>query len=272
MTVFVDHALARRIEASEGALVEGQARAAAEHLRGCGAVVASIAGGRAAFVAPGLSVSRAAGLGMSDPVHAADIDELETFYHSRGSDGRILVSPFADASLFELLGERGFRLCGLDTILVRPIDESEPIPGPPPAIVVRRAALEDAAAWVHTSLAGFAPPGGAPHFDRAPFFEAAFHSASAVYFMATVAGVVAGGAALDIHAGAAYFFAASTLPAFRGCGVQGALIAARLSHARDAGCDLACTGTAPGSASQRNFERAGFAPAYSQALLIKPFG
>jgi GNAT superfamily N-acetyltransferase len=69
----------------------------------------------------------------------------------------------------------------------------------------------------------------------------------------------------------AAWLAASTLPALRGRGVQGALIAARLAAARDAGCDLAFAGTAPGSASQRNFERCGFAPVYSQALLVKRF-
>jgi GNAT superfamily N-acetyltransferase len=160
----------------------------------------------------------------------------------------------------------------LDTILVRSVDKAERFPDLPPGLAVHRAAPEDAAAWVHTSLAGFAPPGSDPSFDRAPFFEAGFHGQFAVYFTATVAGTVAGGAALGIHGGAAHFFADSTLPAFRGRGVQGALIAARLSHAREVGCDLACAATAAGSASQRNFERAGFAPAYSQALLIKPFG
>src|SRR5262249_53595672 len=141
MTVCVNHALAARIEAMEAAQVEALARAAAERIPGCGAVVATIAGGRAAFVAPGLSVSRAAGLGMSGPVQAADVDALEAFYRSRGSDARILVSPFADASLFELLGGRGFRLQTLDTILVRRIDKAERFPGPPPGLAVRRAAL-----------------------------------------------------------------------------------------------------------------------------------
>jgi GNAT superfamily N-acetyltransferase len=125
---------------------------------------------------------------------------------------------------------------------------------------------------VHTSLAGFAPPGQAPAFERAPFFEAAFHNPGVVYFTATVDGIAAGGGALQIHGSTAYFFAASTLPAFRGRGVQGALIAARLGCAGEAGCDLAYTITIAGSASQRNFERAGFAPAYSQALLVKRFG
>jgi ribosomal protein S18 acetylase RimI-like enzyme len=274
--VFVDHALAARIEAVEAVEIEGLARKVAERLPGSCAAFATIAGGRAGFLAPGLNVSRAAGLGMSGPVSAADVEALEDFYRSRGTDARVLVSPFADESLFEHLGARGFQLVELATVLVRRIDLADraPSPGlrPPHAVVVRRAALADASAWVHASLSGFAPPGEGPALDRAPIFEAAFEDPDIAYFTGTVAGVVAGAAALHVHGPTAYFFAASTLAAFRGRGVQGALIAARLALAAEAGCDLGYTVTAAGGASQRNFERAGFAPAYSQALLVKRFG
>lgn len=83
--------------------------------------------------------------------------------------------------------------------------------------------------------------------------------------------MLAGTAGLHVDAATAHFFADSTLPEHRGRGVQRALIAARLALARDAGCDLAFAATAAGSASQRSYERAGFAPACSQALLIERF-
>jgi GNAT superfamily N-acetyltransferase len=274
VAVFVDHALSARLEAAEAAQLEGLVRTVSARLPDRGTAVASIAGGRAAFLGPHAAISRAAGLGMSGPVTAADVEALEGFYRSRGTEARILVSPFADESLFERLGERGFRLDGLDTLLVRRIEADETFPSVSPAasdVAVHLAAPEDAAAWVHTSLAGFAPPGEPPALDRAAIFEAGFHEPGSAYLAATVAGVVAGGGALHRHGATAHLFAASTLPAFRGRGVQSALIAARLAIGRDAGCDLAFVGTAPGSAAQRNFERWGFAPVYSQALLIKRF-
>ncbi len=271
LALFVDHALSTRLEAAEAAHLEAIARTVAPRLPALGAAVVSIAGGRAAFVGPRISISRAAGLGMSGPVEAADVDALEAFYRSRATDARILVSPFAHESLFEHLGERGFRLVDLATLLVRRIDPAERFPDAPAPLAVRVAGPEDAGAWVRTSLAGFAPPGEEPALDRAPAFEAGFHVPGASFLAATVAGVVAGGGAVHCHAGVAQLFAASTLPAFRGRGVQGALIQARLAIARDAGCDLAFVGTAAGSASQRNFERGGFAPVYSQALLVKRF-
>jgi N-acetylglutamate synthase-like GNAT family acetyltransferase len=92
-----------------------------------------------------------------------------------------------------------------------------------------------------------------------------------VYFFASTGGAIAGTAAVHCHASTARLFAASTLAAYRGQGAQSALIAARLAFARDNGCDLAFASTAAGSASQRNFERHGFRPVYSQALLIKCF-
>ena len=270
MTVFVNHALAARIEAAQAAQLAMLVQTVSARMPDRGLAAASIAGGTAAFVLPHISLSRAAGLGMRGVVRAADADALETFYRSRDTEARVLVSPFADTSLFERLGERGFALADFDTVLIRRIDRAEAFPLPP-GVAVRRAALEDAAAWVHTSLAGFAPPGQAPGFDRAPILEAAFHDPTAIHLTGTVGGHVAGGGALHLHGTTAHFFAASTLPAFRGRGVQGALIAARLAAARDAGCDLAFAVTSAGSASQRNFERAGFAPAYSQALLMKRF-
>jgi GNAT superfamily N-acetyltransferase len=92
-----------------------------------------------------------------------------------------------------------------------------------------------------------------------------------VYLFASVGGAIGGTAAVYLHGGAAYLFAASTLAEHRGRGVQGALIAARLALAIERGADLAFTVTAAGSTSQRNFERRGFQPVYSQALLIKQF-
>src|SRR5262249_6291715 len=92
-STFVDHALSARLEAAEAAQLEGFARIVAERLPDLGAAVAEIAGGRASFLLPHVSVSRAVGLGMSGPVTAADVDALEAFYRTRGTEARILVSP-----------------------------------------------------------------------------------------------------------------------------------------------------------------------------------
>ncbi|MEO8360415.1 MAG: hypothetical protein ABI672_10330, partial [Vicinamibacteria bacterium] len=53
-------------------------------------------------------------------------------------------------------------------------------------------------------------------------------------------------------------------PEARRQGAQSALLAARLSFARERGCDLAMMCALPGSASQRNAERQGFRIAYTR--------
>ena len=271
MSGFVDHALAARIEASQAAQLESFARVVAERLPQRGATFASIAGGRAAFLARRFDPSRAAGLGMHGPVELAEVEALERFYRERDTDARILVSPFADASLLAHLGERGFSLVDLETVLFRRILPGEPFAAPHPGVEVRQVGVADAALWVRTSLTGFTPPGGTPDFAHAPIYEASFHDPTLAFFTGALSGAVAGTAGVHILRATAFFFADSTLPAFRRHGVEGALIAARLAAARDAGCDLAFAVTAAGAVSQRNCQRAGFVPAYSQALLIKRF-
>jgi GNAT superfamily N-acetyltransferase len=208
---------------------------------------------------------------MSGPVSGEDVEAVEAFYALRGTDARVLVSPYADPSLFEHLGDRGFRLVELDTVLVRRMKLADREVPRREGVVVRRASLADAAAWVRTSLIGFAPPGSDPDLSRAPLFEAGFDDPANTFLTGVVDGVAAGGAALRVEGSTGYFFAASTVPAFRGRGVQGALIAARVALAAEAGCDFVYTVTSAGTGSQRNFERAGFGPVYSQALLVKRY-
>ena len=50
--------------------------------------------------------------------------------------------------------------------------------------------------------------------------------------------------------------------------MQAALIAARLADARARGAELAVITTAPGSQSQANVTRRGFALAYARAILV----
>lgn len=265
----VDRALALRVEAAHAAQLEDFARAVAEHGPRSEAGFASVAGGSAVFVVPRNLVSRAAGLGLAGPVEASDVEAVERFYRGRDDEARIVVSPFADPSLHAHLGERGFRLADLDVVLVRGLGPDEPLPEPDPSVDVRRAGVDDAAAWVRASRAGFTPPGEAPDLEHAPIFEATFHAPSLTFLTACVAGRVAGTAGLHVHGATAHLFADSTLPELRGRGVHAALIAARLALAREAGCDLAFAATAAGGGSQRNYARAGFTRAYVEALFVK---
>jgi len=90
------------------------------------------------------------------------------------------------------------------------------------------------------------------------------------FLTAFVDGKQAGTGELRITDGVGWLSADTTLPRFRGRGVQQSLQRARLAMAREAGCDLAVTESAPGSGSQRNMERLGFRVVYTRVDAAAP--
>ncbi len=88
-------------------------------------------------------------------------------------------------------------------------------------------------------------------------------------YLARLHGQPAGGATLRVYEGVAQMTGASTLPAARRQGVHTALLNARLRDAARAGCDIAVVTTQPGSKSQENVHRRGFALLYTRAVLVK---
>lgn len=87
--------------------------------------------------------------------------------------------------------------------------------------------------------------------------------------LAVVDGRVVGGATVTAHGPVTGMSGAATLPGFRRRGVQTALLCARLAWAAQRGGGLAFSVTQPGSASQRNLERAGFRVVYSRTKLVR---
>jgi hypothetical protein len=242
--VFADTALARRIEAGE-----------ALNAAGCAESIA-VAGGFAAFAGFGSPLSHAVGLGMNGSVTGAEFDRLEEFYRARGTPVNLDYCPHADFSLLELLTARGYRIVECNNVLAGPII------GVADARV-RMAAPDEEPTWTRTMLEGF--------FHRTDVSEVElevgrrlFHMESASAWVGLVEGRPAAAAGMNERGRLALLFADSTLQAFRGQGLHLALIRARLAHAGQLGCDLATASTAPGSISQRNYERAGFRVAYTK--------
>ena len=94
---------------------------------------------------------------------------------------------------------------------------------------------------------------------------------NALAFVATVDGKpVACGTGIVIHEHRVFALCgAGTLSAYRGRGLQTALLQARMSAALQAGCEYAVVVTQGGSSSQRNVERLGFRVAYSKVTVVK---
>jgi GNAT superfamily N-acetyltransferase len=242
--MFSDTALAQRIEAGEALNAAGSGESI------------PICGGYANFAGVGSPVTHAIGLGMNGPIAAAEFDRMEEFYRSRGCSVNLDLCPHADWSLIELVGKRGYRIVECNNVLAGPVVGS-------PDSRARIAEPQEEDTWNRTLIKGFFPPSEITPAEL-DIGRRMFRLEGATAWLGIEDGQPAAAAAMNNRGKLALLFADSTLENFRGRGLHLALIRARLHHAAQLGCDLATASTAPGSGSQRNYERAGFRVIYTK--------
>jgi len=267
--------LSARVERAESRLV---ADAAAEAIRrgAEGAFVTPLAGGVAAYARPGSPLNKVAGVGFAGPLDERALAELEAACAARATAVRFELSTLGDPAIPALLSRRGYVLEGHEHVLGRAL------PAEPPAerydLQVLRCSDHERPLWIDTVLEGFAHPDeqGVASGESFPreLIEATLGDmggcSGLAHYLAWRRGSVAGGASVRIDEAVAIFCGAATLPAHRRRGVQTALLLARLDDAGRAGCDLAVVTTQPGSKSQENVQKQGFALLYARAVLVKP--
>lgn len=263
---FVDRTLAARLEAAQAwrgvyyALAHGSLEPASQ------STVLAVAGGQVIYTGPGLPVNRAIGLGMSAPVTAEELDGIEEFFRSRGEAPQIDLCPLADESLLALLQERRYRITRFANALICPLPHAISPTVSLGAAEITAANAGDAGRWLRVVAQGFSGSETPPAADLR-ILAPNFYSENARCFFAWLDGEPAGGGAMYIHNGVAEFGGASTRVEYRRRGVQTALLYHRLAAAYAAGCDLALVLTEPGSASQKNVERAGFRLVYTKTIM-----
>lgn len=268
---FADLELARRLEA----LVADEMRrfvTTAETIGpGCGAAALDVAGGVAAFVTPGSPVNQAVGLGFGDPVTEDHIAQVERFFSERGAQPAMAVCPLAHPTLPEALATRGWVLESFENVLVRslgdPVEPPVGRPGDPTVTVIEAEGEEERDIWAIVAATGFSAPLD-PSREQLVLCALVAARPGTRLFLALVDGRPAGTGELFVQDGVAWLSADSTLPQFRGRGVQTALQAHRLAAGREAGCAIAVSEAAPGGSSQRNMQRHGFQIAYTRANLV----
>jgi GNAT superfamily N-acetyltransferase len=267
---FMDLDLARRVEFAEAAACRECAEAFHVQHPEFPVAVEEIGGGVACFAGAESPVTQAIGFGLNGNVQDQDFDRLGEFFHSRNAPAAAEICPLVEMSLYEKFASRGYRLLEVSNVLVQAITKESAAPAKDSAaFTVRPAQPDEAKLWTLTVARGFAE-----HFPVTPemldVMEGFFLGKNSRPFLALVNGEAAGGAAMTIHDGVCGLFGASTLPDFRGRGIQTALLAARISVAANEGCDLAVSIAQPGSISHRNIERSGFRVAYTRTKLIRP--
>jgi len=266
--IFADLALARRLEAAEARKYLDYAAARGRLHPEMTPAWEPIAGGYAVYAGDGNPYSRALGMGLHGPVAAAEIARMEAFYAGRGLPSELSLCPLADESLVDALGARGYRIRMFMHTWVRELTGDGRRTGDD--IVVRPIEPDEADLWVRTAWHGFAGDDVAPPADLiiSPYPTMAHATCWLAWLDGERLGAEpAGAGTLAIHDRVAELFGTSTRPSCRGRGVQAALIRARMAAAAAAGCDLIAAHTDPGSASQRNVERAGFRLAYTKVTM-----
>lgn len=262
-----DRTLAQRLERAEAEsnrrFVEAHARVAP----GSRAVWMTDGGAYAMFDGVESPLTQTFGLGMFEPVTAAQLERIEAFFAERGASTFHEVSPLADPSALAVLTGRGYAPFEFTSVLYQPLSGSDsPVS---PGLRVRVAEASEQEAWARASAAGWS------EFPELEAFMLGFGRVAAACegtlpFIAERDDRIVATAMMVVHDGVALLAGASTIPAERGRGAQSALLSARLRTAVSWGCDVAAMGAQPGSRSQRNAERNGFRIAYTRLKWRRP--
>lgn len=273
--LFATATLARRIEAVEASLMSDVTVSVGRRRPDARMYVQPIGGGTAVFSGLDSPMNKVAGLGF-EPVDEAVLAEVERQFAARGTAVRVELSTLGDPAVGEMLTARGYRLRGFENVLGLALPSTAM--GPVSGDITVTDAPPGTPQWVAVVTAGFANP---DVFDGPPPTESFASDAlqQVMEDMSTVPGfrrylawrgdAVAGGGGLRVCDGIAQLSGAATLPDHRRRGVQTALLHHRLADAARAGCELAVVTTEPGSKSQQNVQRQGFALLYARAVLVK---
>jgi GNAT superfamily N-acetyltransferase len=277
--MFATGSLARRIERAEASLIAECAAAASQRAEGRRAFTVPVRGGIAAFGEAESPINKIAGLGFDGVPTDEEMAVLERTYAERGAPVVVELSSFANPLVGRLLTRRGYELIGYENVSGKGLEQPGASLERDGALTIARVGPAEAAAWLDAVTTGFLNPDaydGLPShesYTREAIERATTDMASAEGFERYVAyrnGELAGGASFRSFEGVAQLCGSATLPAHRRKGVQTALLSHRLNEAARRGCDVAVVTTQPGSKSQQNVQRSGFAVLYVRAILMLP--
>jgi GNAT superfamily N-acetyltransferase len=171
------------------------------------------------------------------------------------------VRPWLEPSPeLELALPRGVELLGSQAVLYATATAGSDCEGP---------AVPEAGDHVGVArllLQAFGAPGDAVDTNAAPL-AVATERCGGRFYTVEIDARPAAAAILTVCGDDAYLAMAGTLPEFRGCGCQAALIRARIADAAASGCELVVATAAFPSSSHRNLERCGLRTAYTKPVL-----
>ena len=262
--IFSDKDLAKRLERTEArsnaSFVEARTKTSPES----GAEWMEVGGVYAMFDGIESPCTQTFGLGVFEAATHEVLEKLETFFKEKTAPVFHEVSPMADASLINLLIERGYQPVELTSVMFMPLAEIGRNFAVNPKIKTRVIEAGEEKLWAQTSANGWATEMEGLAEFMLDFGEVSANCAGGFPYLAEVENAPIATGMLFIFDDAAMLAGASTVPEYRRQGAQSALLDARLKFAAEKGCTLAIMGASSGSQSQRNAEKNGFRIAYTR--------
>jgi GNAT superfamily N-acetyltransferase len=266
--------MAQRLEEADSLHITRQVEACAQIFPDHRSFAVPIGHGVAAITLPsfGPKLNRITGWGRAERVSEKDLLVVEDLFAKNGVDTEINLCPLADPSAFQVLASRGYSVIGFINVYVRVLTDEDLKEVKVEGASTSRVPAERVQEFPSWSVAGYRDTRKPELLLEALARSAALRADTSLY-IATIDGKVAGSAGMALietaKGGVAHFYIDSTLPEYRGRGIQAALLRARLADARKAGFHLASIAARPGDGSCRNIERAGFSLAYTTARCVK---
>ncbi|MCE0723376.1 GNAT family N-acetyltransferase [Legionella resiliens] len=223
--------------------------------------ILEINGGAACFSGFDSYLSQVVGWGFNTKFKhfQSEIECIEQFYktlnHKRVD---IELCPFVGNELTAFLSQRGYCISELNNVSILDLKTYQPLDWAAGSLTIRKIKSSETREWAKRVALGFDAPEAEDQFVR--YAQSKGVSAYAVYDNE----FIVAGATLAMHGDFCDLGVTSTLPAYRGKGLQKKLLVTRLNTAKQHGLSWATVTTEPGSVSDCNVQKIGFHCAYTR--------
>lgn len=193
-----------------------------------------------------------------------EIDRIESFYKSVGNQRvDIELCPHVGKHLALALCNRGYTVCELNNVSYLDLNSYSYPECATPLMTLRKINPDELKDWSSRVAIGFGVPEAQDQF--AQYVQAEGVEAFAVFD----GHHIVAGATISIQNRVCDLGVTSTIPIYRGKGLQKALLHARLNYAKLKGVELATVTTEPGTVSDANIQKIGFHCAYTRIKFSK---
>lgn len=193
-----------------------------------------------------------------------EIEIIEHFYKSLAhSRVDIELCPYVGNDLMIFLSERGYGVSEINNVSVLDLSSFKPEEQLDSPYTIRMVKSSEVDEWARRVAMGFGYPEAQEQFSH--YARAKGISAFAVYD----GDQIIAGATIAMHEDVCDLGVTSTLPAYRGKGLQKKLLLTRLNYAKQQGLVMATVTTEPGTISDLNVQKSGFRCAYTRIKMTR---